>query len=95
MVICYSRGRRATSDLLLVVVNLDPHHRQSSWLALDLPALGMDDGTTFQVHDLLSDARYLCSGPRVFVDLDPHAIPAHIFRVRRHVRSEKAFEYYQ
>jgi starch synthase (maltosyl-transferring) len=80
--------------VILVVVNLDPHLRHTGWLSLDLEALGLHSHASFQVHDLLSDARYLWSSGRVFVELDPRTMPAHVFRVRRHLRSEKAFEYY-
>jgi starch synthase (maltosyl-transferring) len=47
------------------------------------------------VHDLIGEARYLWSGARAFVSLDPQVMPAHIFRVRHLVRSERTFEYYQ
>ena len=48
----------------------------------------------YQVHDLLSDSRYLWHGPRNFVELNPSVVPAHIFRLRRRVRTERDFEYY-
>jgi starch synthase (maltosyl-transferring) len=35
------------------------------------------------MHDLLADARYLWSGSRNYVELDPQRIPAHIFRIER------------
>jgi starch synthase (maltosyl-transferring) len=77
-----------------VLVNLDPHHVQSGWIDLPLDALDVDEAHPYQVHDLLSDARYLWNGHRNFVQLDPQVVPAHIFQVRRRVRSERDFEYY-
>ncbi len=91
--LCYSR-RAEDGDTLLVVVNLDPHHTQSGWVSLELSSLGLEPEATFQVHDLLGDARYLWRGARNFVKLDPAVMPAQIFRIRRHVRSERTFEYY-
>jgi starch synthase (maltosyl-transferring) len=91
--LCYSRRDRDGSDLVLVVCNLDPHHRHAGWIELDLQALGLAADTSFQVHDLLSDDRYLWAGPRNYVELDP-AMPAHVFHVQRRVRSEHDFEYY-
>ena len=79
---------------MVVVVNLDPHHAQSGWVTLDLTDLAIDAGHPFQVHDLLTDARYLWSGPRNFVMLDPARAPAHIFRVRHRVRTEQDFDYF-
>jgi starch synthase (maltosyl-transferring) len=46
------------------------------------------------VHDLLTGARYLWHGPRNFVQLDPHYAPAHVFRLRRRVRTEHDFDYF-
>jgi starch synthase (maltosyl-transferring) len=48
----------------------------------------------YQMHDLLTDARYLWHGNRNYVELDPVSSPAHIFRIRRQARSERDFEYY-
>ena len=49
----------------------------------------------YQVHDLISDARYLWTGESNFVQLDPHACPAHVFRVRRKVKTERDFDYFE
>jgi starch synthase (maltosyl-transferring) len=93
--LCYSRSAPAADNTILVVVNLDPHHVQSGWLDLDLGALGIETGRPYQVHDLLTGARYLWNGPRNFVQLDPQQAPAHLLRVRRRVRSERDFDYFQ
>ncbi len=92
--LCYSKVSPDGDNVVLVVVNLDPHHRQSGWTALDLEALGCSPGESFRVHDLLGDARYLWHGPRNYVELDPHVVPAHVFQVSPHTRSERDFDYY-
>ena len=106
--LCYSKStpdwmegttaRGGEDDVILTVVNLDPHHTQSGWTDLDLGALGLvedrDPDAPFQVHDLITDARYLWQGRRNYVELDPHVIPAHIFRVRRDVHREHEFDYF-
>jgi starch synthase (maltosyl-transferring) len=94
LVICYSKHTPDHRDVVLVVVNLDPHHVHRAWLTLDLAALGLAADQAFQVHDLLGDARYTWRGPRNFVELVPDISPAHIFEVRRFVRSENQFEYF-
>ncbi len=81
-------------DLVLTVVNLDPHHTQSGWIELPLEELGIDAAEPYRVHDLLGDGRYVWHGARNFVELNPHVLPAHIFRIHRGVRTEKEFEYY-
>lgn len=91
--VAYSKTR-AGGDSVLVAVNVDPHHTQSGWLQLDLATLGLPANGTYQVHDLLSGQRFLWQGPRNFVSLDPARGPAHIFRIRQRVRSERDFDYF-
>jgi len=92
--LCYSKATDGLRDIILVVVNLDPHHRQSGWVELPLVHLGVPAEQPYQVHDLLTGARYLWNGPRNYVELDPHSLPAHIFRLRRRVHTEHDFDYY-
>ncbi|WP_096460608.1 alpha-1,4-glucan--maltose-1-phosphate maltosyltransferase [Sulfurifustis variabilis] len=94
MLIAYSKATADLDNVILVVVNLDPHHMQSGWVHLPLADLGLDAHQPYQAHDLLSGARYLWTGERNFVQLDPHSTPAHIFRLRKRVRSERDFDYY-
>ncbi len=90
----YSKNTDDFSNVILVVVNLDPHHTHSGWLELPLETLGLDSHQPYQVHDLLSGARYFWHGPHNYVELNPQVMPVHIFRVRRRVRTERDFDYY-
>jgi starch synthase (maltosyl-transferring) len=92
--ICYGKFTDDLSNIIVVVVNLNPHHAQGGWLELPLRELGLDPAQPYQVHDLLGDGRFLWQGARNYVELDPRALPAHIFRVRRRVRTERDFDYY-
>jgi starch synthase (maltosyl-transferring) len=78
--LCYSK--REGEDRILVVVNLDTVNTQSGWTKLDIGALGLSEGDSFECRDLLQSGSYRWSGPRNFVLLDPHVSPAHIFHVR-------------
>jgi starch synthase (maltosyl-transferring) len=91
-ILCYSKA--AGDNVIIVVVNLDPNLTHSGWIDLDLEALGIPLERSYQVHDLLSHARHTWHGPRNFVQMNPHVVPAHIFRIRRRVRTEKDFEYF-
>jgi len=82
------------TESVLVVANVDPHYTQSGWVTIDLRSLGLPAESAFQMDDLLSGARYLWRGARNFVSLDPQHSPAHIFRVRRRVRTERDFDYF-
>ena len=92
--IAYSKTTASLDNLILTAVNLDPHHGQMGWTNLLLAKLGIEPDTTYRVHDLLTDARYLWHGGHNYIELHPTAIPAHIFRVRRYVRSEQDFDYF-
>ncbi len=92
--ICYSKTTDDLSNIIVVAVNLDPHHTQSGWVELPLADFGLDAHQPYQVHDLVTDARYLWHGARNYVELNPQLLSAHIFRLRRRVLSERDFDYY-
>ncbi len=92
--IAYTKCNDDASDTILTVVNLSPHYKHSGWLTLPLEEFGLDAKKTFQMHDLLSDARYLWNGEKNYVELNPEKTSAHIFRLRRHVRTEHDFDYF-
>ncbi|MDP9012713.1 MAG: alpha-1,4-glucan--maltose-1-phosphate maltosyltransferase [Pseudomonadota bacterium] len=92
--IAYLKQDAGSKNVLLTVVNLDPYNPQSGWVELDIGALGIESGQPYQMHDLLSEQRFEWSGRRNYVMLDPQRMPAHVFRLRRHVRSEQDFDYF-
>jgi starch synthase (maltosyl-transferring) len=99
--IAYAKWSADGENVIVTVVNLDPDHAQSGWLAFDPSTLlagtrraPAEGEPHYQMHDLLSEQRFLWSGTHNFVLLDPAAAPAHVFRLRRHLRSEADFDYY-
>jgi len=80
--IAYSKTSKDAADMLLVVVNLDPRNVQSGWVKVALKEFGISVGDAYEVHDLLTDAKYVWYGSRNFVQLNPSTLPAHIFYVR-------------
>lgn len=92
--ICYTKQTEDLSNVIAVVVNLDPHHVQSGWLKLPVDALELDAFESYQAHDLLGGARFLWHGAKNYVSLDPQIAPAHILRLRRRVRREQDFDYF-
>ena len=90
----YSKHSPDLSNVLLMVVNLDPYNVQSGWIDFPFAEFGISPDETYQMHDLLSNARYVWHGAQNFVELNPHSMPAHVFVVRRLKRSERDFEYY-
>ena len=91
---CFGKSTDDLSNVIVVAVNLDPHHTQSGWVELPAEELGLNPQQTFQMHELLTDARYLWQGKRNYVQLDPDSVPAQIFRVRPRIRREQDFDYF-
>lgn len=83
LLICYSKATEDYSDIIIVIVNLDPLYTQTGWTDLDLRVFGLEPGATYQVHDLLGEGRYSWQGSRNYVELRPGNLPAHILRVQR------------
>ena len=81
-VLFYSKMTVARDSIILVAVNLDPEHTQTAWVDAPVEEFG-DIGESYEVHDLLTDARYTWNGRHNYVALHPSEQPAHIFRVRR------------
>jgi len=93
-VLCFSKHTPDFSNVIFVVVNLDPHHTHGSWVHFPVEEFGLAAPQGFQVHDLLSDARFLWHGPRNYLEMDPRVSPAFVFRLRRRLRTERDFDYF-
>jgi starch synthase (maltosyl-transferring) len=93
-IIFYGKSTEDLANIILVAVNLDPHHAHDGWLEVPLEEFGIRENEVFQVHELLGDSRYLWQGRNNYVLLDPAASPAQIFRIRRKVRTEHDFDYF-
>jgi starch synthase (maltosyl-transferring) len=88
-IICYAKMTAARDNIILVVVNLDPHRKQHSFIDVPIEQFGSMEGDAYQVHDLFSEARYIWHGRRNYVELDPEIQPAHIFRIRRWIEGDR------
>jgi starch synthase (maltosyl-transferring) len=93
-ILCYSKQTEDLGNVIIVVVNLDPHHSQSGWVNLTVDELGLDEERPYQIHELLTGARYLWHGAKNYVQLDPASVPAQIFRVRHRLHREQDFDYF-
>jgi len=92
--ICYSKHTEDLKNIILVVVNLNPHHAHTGWVHMPLEPWGLDAQQPYQVYDFLSGARYLWHGADNYVELNPSVCPAHIFCIYKHIRTERDFDYY-
>jgi starch synthase (maltosyl-transferring) len=82
-ILFYGKMTPARDNIILVVVNLDPFRKQNSFVYVPIEEFGQMETDQYQMHDLLSDARYIWRGRKNYVELDPEVQPAHVFLVRR------------
>jgi starch synthase (maltosyl-transferring) len=69
-------------NILYIVVNLDPDHKQSGFCKLpkDILALKHDK---IEVKDLISDKKYVWDKEWNYVELNPKVCPIHIFKIQK------------
>ncbi len=79
--ICYSK--RHEMNVVVVVVNLDPHHVQSGWVDLVPDEINLSGRENYGMLDVLSGTRYVWHPGRNYVELDPARAPAHVFELQR------------
>jgi starch synthase (maltosyl-transferring) len=75
-------SKQTGDDLVIVVINLDPHAARETMVHIDLPALGLDWHDTLAVHDEITGQDWHWSQHN-YVRLDPGVEPAHLLTVRR------------
>ncbi|MFO7866054.1 MAG: alpha-1,4-glucan--maltose-1-phosphate maltosyltransferase [Candidatus Aminicenantes bacterium] len=92
--LCYGKADDDLSNFILVAVNLDPFHIQSGWISLPLADLGIKPDQQVLVYDLISGDKYFWQGHRNYVELNPHVLPVHIFKVYRRMKREQDFDYF-
>jgi starch synthase (maltosyl-transferring) len=63
-------------------------------VSIPIETFGLEPLESYQVHDLLTGARFLWHGARNYVELNPQTIPAHVLRLRRRVKREQDFDYF-
>ncbi len=80
-VLAFSKRDPVSDDCVLVVINLDPHAAREATVYLEMPALGLDWGETFDACDEVTDTSYNW-GQANYVRLDPFHEPAHVFTVK-------------
>ena len=79
-VIFYAKPAPDGSEMLLVMVNLDPHHAQETGFELPLWEFGIPDDGSIAVEDLAAGYRFRWYGKTQTIRLDPEQ-PYRIWRI--------------
>jgi starch synthase (maltosyl-transferring) len=92
--LCYTKESEDRSNLVLTVVNLDPHHTQSGFVTLPLEQLEIPFDRGYEAEDMLTGDRYLWQGPRNYIELNPVQRSGHVLKLHRKMKIETDFEYF-
>ena len=92
--IAYAKVSADRANVVVCVVNLDPHHTQSGFIEIDPDTFGLEPRKTYQMHDLVSGAHFLWNGARNYVSLDPQRTPVHVMQLRARMLRENDFDYF-
>ncbi len=84
-ILFYGKMTSDKSNIILVAVNLDPLHPHHCTATVPMQEIGVESGSSYKVHDLLSGEHYTWSNEN-YICLDPEKEPMHILRVEREIR---------
>lgn len=82
--LAYLKATEDLSDIMLIVVNLDPHAKHSGYVQLPKERLRLTDHINVRLHDLITDEVYTWTQEWNYVELDPYVLPFHLFKLTIH-----------
>jgi len=83
-IVAYIKATDDLSNIILVVVNLDPNNGQNGYIQLPKERLKLTDKINVKLHDLITDEQYTWTQEWNFVDLNPNKMPFHLFKLQIH-----------
>lgn len=83
-ILAYLKATDDLKNIVLVVVNLDPHRGQSGYVQLPKDRLKLTDKINIKVHDLITDEHYTWTQEWNYVDLNPNKMPFHVLKLEIH-----------
>jgi starch synthase (maltosyl-transferring) len=83
-IVAYLKATDDLSNIILVVVNLDPNNGQNGYIQLPKEKLRVGNRINIKLHDLITDEHYTWTQEWNFVDLNPNKMPFHLFKLTVH-----------
>jgi len=80
-IMVYSKRLASQNSTVLVIVSLDPYHKQEGRVWINMADLGLADHDFYFVKDALTGESYVWKGPENFVSINPTKTPGHLFSV--------------
>ncbi len=82
--IAYLKATDDLSNIVLVVVNIDPNGTQSGYVQLPKSKLALRDKINVKLHDMITEENYTWTQEWNFVEINPHKMPFHLFKLNIH-----------
>lgn len=82
--LAYLKATDDLSNIILMIVNLDANSRQSGYVQLPLDRLKINGRVNVKAHDIITDDHYTWTQEWNYVELDPYAMPFHLFKLEVH-----------
>lgn len=83
-ILYYGKPSRSGDDMILVMVNLNPHAANACDFEVPLWEFGLPDHGAVEVDDLVADRAFVWHGKMQHIRLDPAEYPFVIWRIRPH-----------
>ncbi|MEP6734695.1 MAG: alpha-1,4-glucan--maltose-1-phosphate maltosyltransferase [Chryseolinea sp.] len=82
--IAYIKATEDLSNIILVIVNLDPNGAQAGYVQLPKERLRLGENFSVKLTDLITEEQYTWNQEWNYVGLDPFKMPFHLFKVELH-----------
>ncbi len=82
--VAYLKATDDLKSLVFVVVTLDVHQKQSGYVQLPVQRLKLTNGINVKLKDLITGEDYTWTQEWNYVELEPHKMPFHLFRMEIH-----------
>jgi starch synthase (maltosyl-transferring) len=82
--IAFLKATEDLSDIMLVIVNLDPNNRQRGYVQLPKDKLKITDRINVKLLDLMTEENYTWTQEWNYVEIDPYKMPFHLFTLKIH-----------
>lgn len=79
--IAYLKTTADVSNIMLIVVNLDPNNRQSGFVNIAKDKLAIRGDIHLLLNDVITGNQYEWTEEWNYVELDPYVMPFHLFQV--------------
>ncbi|MAL60234.1 MAG: alpha-1,4-glucan--maltose-1-phosphate maltosyltransferase [Flavobacteriaceae bacterium] len=80
--LAYYKYDQRKENEVLCVVNLDPYHTQKGFVQLPLKMLGIHEGHSVKVKDLITQSSYIWDKEWNYIELHP-VLPFHLFKIEK------------